>query len=113
MIKRMVAADYTNLRRRTDEVVLRFDKRDDGWQLVQHTPQRLKDGASLEFVSFLKGDEPKISGEEMRRRAVKMGANFGQEDLEFLLDHPERVPPRGKGVVLHPVPWHPLARPGR
>lgn len=78
MIKRMVAADYTNLRRRTDEVVLRFDKRDDGWQLVQHTPRRLKDGASLEFVSFLKGDEPKISGEEMRRRAVKMGANFGQ-----------------------------------
>lgn len=79
----------------------RFDKRQDGWELLEHQPRRLGVSSTLstlDLTPFLKKGEECISGEEMRRRAITLGANLGQEDVEFLLDHPDLLPKRPEDI---------------
>lgn len=77
----------------------RFDKRQDGWKLLENTPRRLT-SANIEGISFLKGKEPCINGEEMARRAVTLDANLGQEDAEYLLEHQDEIPAELRGLYL-------------
>lgn len=47
----------------------------------------------VDAVSFLKGAETSVNGEEMVRRArVELNANYGQEDAEWLLDNQDKIP---------------------
>lgn len=69
----------------------RYDKSKDDWKLLENTPRRLT-SANIEGISFLKGTESQINGEEMVRRATGLDANLGQEDAEFLLEHQDEIP---------------------
>lgn len=80
-------------------VNFRFDKRQDGWKLLENTPRRLI-STNIEGISFLKGKESSINGEEMVCRAVKLDANFGQEDAEYLLEHQDEIPTELRGLYL-------------
>ena len=64
-----------------------------GWELVEDVSEPAKIViANMETVSFLIGSEPSISGKLMRQRAVDLGANLGQRQAEFLLEHQEEIP---------------------
>lgn len=69
------------------------------WKLLENTPRRLT-SANIEAVSFLKGNETYINGEEMVRRAVELDANYGQEDAEFLLEHQADIPKELRSLYL-------------
>ena len=70
----------------------RYDKRKDGWELLENTSRRLTT-ASINGISFLKENESSINGEEMVRRArMELDANYGQEDAEWLLEHQKEIP---------------------
>ena len=74
-----------------NEPAFRFNKRKDGWILVEDNPLQ-KSVSELEIVSFLKRGENSISGERIRQRAAEMGGNFGQREAEYLLNHQEEIP---------------------
>ncbi|MEX1061791.1 MAG: hypothetical protein WEC39_01625 [Patescibacteria group bacterium] len=77
----------------------RFDKREDGWELAED--QEIVVPASLlEATTFLRRGESSISGEEMRRRSVELGANLGQRQAEYLLDHQEEIPKEWRAFYL-------------
>ncbi len=70
----------------------RRDMRKEGWTLLENVPHRLA-SAKIGAVSFLKGSESYINGEEMVIRArTEFGANYGQEDAEWLLEHQAEIP---------------------
>ena len=63
----------------------------EGWTLLENAPRRLS--SVVEGVSFLKGNESYVNGEVMVRRAlVELDANYGQEDAEWLLENPDKIP---------------------
>lgn len=70
----------------------RFDKRQDGWELVSNKTRRVNESSKLEFISFLRPGEESVSSATMQRRAREMVADLSQEDAEFLLDHRELLP---------------------
>ena len=68
----------------------RFDKRKDGWTLLENSPRHIS--SAITGISFLKG-ENSINGEEMVRRArTEFNANYGQEDAEWLLENQDKIP---------------------
>ena len=68
------------------------DMRKEGWKLLENTSRCLTSATDLEGVSFLKGSEGYVSGEEMVRRArIELDANYGQEDAEWLLEHQDEI----------------------
>ena len=67
---------------------------------------------TFDFVSFLNmaggpQNETSIGGDEMRRRAVVMGANHGQRDGQVILKQAEKIPEkyRGNYIVLPRTVW--------
>src|SRR3989344_4584206 len=70
-----------------------YDKTKDGWKLVENVTEamefKIKD---LELVSFLRGGESYINGEEMVRRAKELKINFGQQQAEYLLANQDQIP---------------------
>ncbi len=69
----------------------RYDKRKEGWMLLENIPRRLN--STIDSVSFLKWKETSVNGEEMVRRArVELDANYGQEDAEWVLEHQDKIP---------------------
>ena len=70
--------------------IFRQNKEKDGWKLISTIPatKNLKD---LEAISFLKGKEQFIKGEEIVKRAKELKANLGQLDAEYLLEHQELI----------------------
>lgn len=77
----------------------RFDKSKDGWTLVEDEGSQLS-VSGLEIVSFLKKVESSVSGESMRERAKELGANFGQRQAEYLLDHQAEIPAKWRDYYL-------------
>ncbi len=72
---------------------MKYDKTKDGWKLLEHTSRRITSATDLELVPFLKEREVSTNGEEMVRRArVELNANYGQEDVEWLLKHQDEIP---------------------
>lgn len=69
----------------------RFEKREDGWTLLENVPRRLT-SSNIEAVSFLKRLETYINGEALVSRALQMEANYGQEDAEWLLENQNQIP---------------------
>ncbi|MEK9134733.1 MAG: hypothetical protein AAB451_00275 [Patescibacteria group bacterium] len=69
-----------------------YDKRKDGWKLVEDVDFTPIDPAKLDFISFLKPGEGSIGGNEMVRRARELHANFGQRHAEYLLEHQREIP---------------------
>jgi len=49
-------------------------------------------GRMYEILSFLKGDEERVSGNTMIERAKEMHANLGQEDGEYFMKHQDGIP---------------------
>ncbi|MEK7576689.1 MAG: hypothetical protein AAB482_03255 [Patescibacteria group bacterium] len=68
------------------------DMRTEGWKLIENTSRRINSITDVEPVSFLKPCESHINGEEMVGRAIKLEANYGQEDVEYLLEHHDEIP---------------------
>lgn len=67
------------------------DMRKEGWMLLENVPCRLN--SIIEGVSFLKGSETSVNGEEMARRArVELDAHYGQEDAEWALENQDKIP---------------------
>ena len=78
---------------KTPKPNLRFDKRKDGWELLEHAPRRIVSVADLEPVPFLRQDESSIRGYDLIGRArYELDANLGQEDAEFILEHEAETP---------------------
>jgi hypothetical protein len=69
------------------------DMRKEGWKLIEDVGGLgeviITD---LEIISFLREGEKSVSGEVMRQRAVKLGANLGQRQAEYLLEHQDEIP---------------------
>lgn len=69
----------------------RYDKRKDGWTLLENAPCRIS--SVVDGILFLTDGESYINGEEMVRRArVELSANSSQEDAEWLLEHQDKIP---------------------
>lgn len=85
--------DFVAVLRGTAEPNLRFDKRQDGWTLLEHAPRKLVSADGLEAISFLRKGEDPIRGYDLIGRArYALDANYGQEDAEFLLDNQDKIP---------------------
>lgn len=94
----------------------------EGWEVLEDVAPSEFKVAELEFVSFLEKGERCVSGEEMRRRAIQLKANFGLADGKYLLDHQDEIPaelrgnhivltgtllrPRGGGLSVPALGWH-------
>lgn len=68
------------------------DMRKEGWKLLKNAALRINSVSNLEFVPVLKGRETSIKGEVLEGRALELGANYGQEDAEWLLENQEKIP---------------------
>lgn len=69
----------------------RFDKRKDGWTLLENSPHRIS--SVIYGIPFLKEGEDYVNGEEMVRRArYELDANYGQEDAEWLVENQDKIP---------------------
>lgn len=72
---------------------LQNDKRQNGWTLVDHVPRSITAVSDLELVPFLRDGEKVLCGYDMMGRArYEFGADLGQEDGEFLLEHQDEIP---------------------
>jgi hypothetical protein len=62
-----------------------------------------------DLLSFLEEDKKSVFGHTMVEQAVKMEANLGQEDGQYLLDHQQDIPValRDKVVFVFPGWCHP------
>jgi hypothetical protein len=70
-----------------------YDKRKDGWELVEDVDFSPIDISKLELIPFLKAGENYINGEEMVRRAsTEFKINLGQRHAEYLLKHQDEIP---------------------
>ena len=70
-----------------------YDKRKDGWKLLENSPRSITSVKDVEAVPFLRPGENSVGGEEMFRRArVELGTNLSQEDGEWLLEHQNEIP---------------------
>jgi hypothetical protein len=75
------------------EPTFKYDKRENGWTLLEDIEFSPIKPTELEFVSFQKPGESYINGEEMVRRArTELRANLGQRHAEYLLKHQQEIP---------------------
>lgn len=80
---------------------MRYDRTKLGWELLEHVPHLVDFSVSnLEPVSLLKEGEISISREEVRKRAKELGANFGQETAEYLVEHQNEIPDSWHNLFL-------------
>ena len=84
----------------------KYDKTKDGWKLFEDVTFDWKQFVP-KFVEFLKSGEPCIDGEEMKRRALKLNANSGQHDAEYLLENQKLIPKelRVKCLIFPGTVW--------
>src|SRR3989338_2504696 len=62
------------------------------WHTVEDVELTVFHASKLELVPFLKSNEDKIVGEELRRRARELNANLGVNDMWYLLDNTYLLP---------------------
>lgn len=80
---------------------LLYDKRMDGWKLLEHAPRRINSVDGLKLMPILKSGEDRVNGEEMVHRArVELDANLGQEDAEWLLEHEDLIPKEWRSYYI-------------
>ena len=72
--------------------VFAYDKRKDGWELIEDVAFAPFDVSKMKLVPFLKSGESSANSEEMVSRALELKANFGQRDAEYLLEHQQEIP---------------------
>lgn len=71
----------------------KYDKRKDGWKLLEDVDFSPIDPTKMELVPILKANESSIGGEEMVRRArEELHVNLGQRHAEFLIEHQAEIP---------------------
>lgn len=65
-------------------------------------PKADLDVSKVDFKSFLQGDESYTSGNEMRKRAIKLKGNLGLSDAKRFLEQQDKIPPefRGKKYIV-------------
>jgi len=80
-------------------VVFKFDKRTDGWKLLEDVSQTLS-AAGFNLVPFLGGGDSYIEGDSMAARAIELGANLGQHDAEYLLENQQLIPTELRSILL-------------
>lgn len=78
---------------------LRFDKRQEDWTLMEHTPRRIVCASNLELVSFAPKQALPIQGYETPNRMpgrvrCELYNTYGQEDAEWLLENQADIPPK-------------------
>ncbi len=66
-------------------------------------------GVTYDILSFLRGDEKSVVGQNMVERAKEMQAHLGKEDREHVLAHQDEIPIalRGKVVFVFTDDRHP------
>lgn len=74
-----------------------------GWAVVEDTVPSMFDISKLKPRSFLKNGEDRISGGEMRKRAVKFKATLGLADGKRLLAEQDKIPAEFRGYYI-PLP---------
>lgn len=64
-----------------------------GWKLLRNVQPTLPGiEGNVEYISFLHfQDGGFVSDDELRERAVALGANLGQRDAEWLVEHQEKL----------------------
>lgn len=78
-----------------------FDKRKQGWKLLEDASRRIESVSNIEPVSLLIDGENYAGGEEMVRRArVELDCNFGQHDAEWMLTHQADIPKELRAFML-------------
>ncbi len=79
----------------------KFDKTKEGWKLIERGPvRRITDVSKLKPEPFLKKGEDHVNGEVMRDRAKEKGCDFGQGDLEYVLEHQDQIPKKLRSFYL-------------
>lgn len=79
-------------------ISFKYDKAQDGWTLLEDVSSS---GAfTPDFVPFLKPGESGVNGGTMRVRAMELGANLGQRDLEWLEANQHLIPESERGHYL-------------
>jgi len=74
----------------------------EGWKILEHTKQTLEAINDLEVVCFLENEKSvhAVSGEEMKRRAVIIGATLGFLDAVFSLERQAGIPEERKQLYI-------------
>ncbi|OGH88749.1 MAG: hypothetical protein A3J93_01505 [Candidatus Magasanikbacteria bacterium RIFOXYC2_FULL_42_28] len=70
------------------------------WTVVEDVVASQFDVASLRPRAFLKAGESGIAGDEMRRRAVSMGANLGLADGQRILAEQDKLSAEFRGFYI-------------
>ncbi len=79
----------------------KYDKTKDGWKLIERGPiRRIADISKLKAEPFLEKGEGCVNGAVMRDRAKEKGCDFGQADLEYVLEHQDQIPKKLRGFYL-------------
>ena len=98
----MVAASQLPTMNLNSPSGFRFNKRLNGWKLLEDTP--LEGNPQLSLSSFLEDDEIRVYGETMVERSEnaenQLGKCAGQHHLEAMLDHPEDIPAEWRKFCL-------------
>lgn len=78
----------------------RFDKRKNGWELIENVLLADNQENKLFLHSFLNEGENYVSGEKMLKRAKKMGDLAGQLHAERILTQADTIPDEWKKYFL-------------
>lgn len=70
----------------------KHDRRNDGWILLENRSRRIRGPiVGVPFLNLNNDGESSVSGDVVAERAVTLGANYGQEDAEWLLEHQQQL----------------------
>ncbi len=73
----------------------------DGYEILEDVEPSKFQVKDLKLASFLHDEDGgSVNGEIMRQRAVKLSANFGLVDAQFILDHQDEIPVGFRGECL-------------
>ena len=81
-------------------VDFQYDKRKDGWELMEDVPFPGTGEATFVLAEFLKDDESAVRGDVMVARAKEMGGMTGQWHAEQLLTRENDIPEEWREFYL-------------
>ena len=102
LVEHLQAAIEGNLVNRHGQLFapFKYDKREEGWKLLEDVEFGFIDISNLELVPFLNYDENFVNGEEAVLRSRRLKANLGQRHAEYLLEHQDKIPHEFRKYVL-------------
>jgi hypothetical protein len=88
-----------------DPSIFNLDMTPRGWIVLEDVEPALPQlGEDVDLVTFLAHNNMQgtqfISGDELRKRAVVLKANYGQRDAEWLVKNQDKLPERPEGVLF-------------